>query len=99
MVLRVIENLIAMGYPGEAIQSEFRLSPRSRPDVVVQTARTVVIFECKAVCVMPKDLAQAVRYRDEARDRWPDRQVAVFLVAPAVHPGIAALDGIDTVAL
>lgn len=98
VVTQAISHLLDMGYQPIDLLLEYRIDPCCRVDIAVVRETQVLLIECKRRMLGRYYLKQALRYRDHARARWPDRQVLVVLAGEGRHP-YEDPDGIVSVAV
>jgi hypothetical protein len=82
VVSAVVEGMIRSGMDTARIHIERLIAPGCKPDVIYVTPYMVLIYEAKSFPPNPACRKQVYRYIEAARERWPGRQVAGYLVWP-----------------
>jgi hypothetical protein len=82
VVSAVVEAMIRSGMDAARIHIERLIAPGCKPDVIYVTPYMVLIYEAKSFPPNAACRKQVHRYIEAARQRWPERQVAGYLVWP-----------------
>lgn len=86
IVSAFVEYMLASGLDARHLDVEVRITPGDVPDLLYLDASQAYVYEAKRHRPTPADLRQVRRYMAAAASKWPEHDVAGFLLWSTERP-------------